>query len=630
MSPAALATMLRDHAPCCACSDTLVQAVVKCVTPDELPLPLVLKLAGLPTTLDRGDAELSTSAIADYVREQRAGTARRAPAASVLLLGPSRAGKTSLLQRLTRDTFEEGATESTNGLVIGASCIVARTHTRSGCHPHQTSTCALGSCAPGTMNVAPAGAEDGGDSATVTLRTVDMGGQEEFLHTHPLFFTDRAVYVAVTACAERDEHGERQARTVSAMAEDLRPYLRSVRARAARVAVGDGGDGDTTTWSVLVVGTKADLLPHGGRAAAEFDQATVSVLRREFGDVVQPHGLLVSSHDAWAASRTVLLQRLRGTVLASPYAQQPLPASYARLRGLLLANVTTSPGACSTTPTVARPFGDAIPVTTVAEVEAAAREHGCGLTRSPTATRTALLVMHALGVVVFGAMHEGRRVTATGDGADGVSASTASVRDLVVLDPRWLADVLKRLVTPPRFQLVHLCDGRLGYGALRTVWGEHPWRLHPALMTIMFALRVATPVVAVDGVTSLGACVVPALLPLEPPAGLHEWEEAYRQRGTVVSGAPTRLACRDVQGRNAYALARFPGATARRRTRYARGRGSAAGAGHWGGAHAPAAVVASGRAPVRVQQGWWWPHTGADTAHRAGRRGGGACGRRQC
>jgi len=77
--------------------------------------------AGLP------DVEPTTKGVTDYIREMRSGGATASFAApSVLLVGPSNAGKSTLLERWITGKFVEQL-DSTQGFQL-SECVVADVH----------------------------------------------------------------------------------------------------------------------------------------------------------------------------------------------------------------------------------------------------------------------------------------------------------------------------------------------------------------------------------------------------------------------------------------------------------------------------------------------------------------------
>ena len=131
----------------------------------------------------------------------------------------------------------------------------------------------------------------GAAQGAITLRTVDFGGQREYLYTHPLFCTSRAVYAL---CAPLDKLFDKPpAEVVNA----LREYASMVQVRAPDAPM-------------VVVFTKADQVPGMTpdampAAATRWMHEVMTTLRAEFsqvaggagGDEITFGALVLSSKD---------------------------------------------------------------------------------------------------------------------------------------------------------------------------------------------------------------------------------------------------------------------------------------------------------------------------------------------
>ena len=385
----------------------------------------------------------------------------------------------------------------------------------------------------------------------VTLRTVDFGGQCEYLYTHPLFCTSRAVYVL---CVPMDElFGKPTAEVV----DTLREYASMVQVRAPDAPM-------------VVVFTKADEVPGmtpgampATAAATRWMHDVMTALRAEFsqvaggddgddGDESTCAALVLSSEDGWEASQAHACRRWAQLALASPGAGDTLPVSYGKMRDALgvagaawkkkdtdlhvmtvdagveetkgvegasssIADedgVSTNRDASNFDVPLAMRWGAQVPIVTVAAVRDMAVHH-CGLSRDADIHQP-LLLLHHMGCVVYG----GSLVGADASQQHGeVAPSHPDLSQLVVLDPQWLANMLSRVVT--QYARHHDNTGTpipRGQVPLRDVvlaWHGYPDELRGSFLEVLFALEVAFPGMADDGGMS-ATIIVPALLPSVP------------------------------------------------------------------------------------------------------------------
>ena len=385
----------------------------------------------------------------------------------------------------------------------------------------------------------------GAVQGAVRLRTVDFGGQREYLYTHPLFCTSRAVYAL---CAPLDElFGKPPADVV----DELRNYASMVQVRAPDA-------------QLVVVFTKADQVPGMSpdavpTAATRWMHDVATALRAEFGQVVcglggddACAGLVVSSKDGWETGLAHACVRLAQLALARSGAGDTLPASYGKMRDELhvagaawkkntgkLAVPMAAPvddgcfeetkgeegsSTASATRDCGKPgvhlvmqWGEQVPIVTVAAVRNMAVKH-CGLSRFSDIHQP-LLLLHHMGCVVYGGAHAGSvpsqdgKSSSTDDGH--VPASHPDMSQLVVLDPQWLANMLSRVVA--QYDKHHddtstrVPRGQVTPRDVALAWHGFPDELLETLLKVLFALEVAFPGMGVSDTIT-----VPALLPEVP------------------------------------------------------------------------------------------------------------------
>jgi len=381
----------------------------------------------------------------------------------------------------------------------------------------------------------------------VTLRTVDFGGQREYLYTHPLFCTSRAVYAL---CVPLDKLFRKPSAEV---VKTLREYASMVQVRAPDAPI-------------VVVFTKTDQVPSMTpdampAAATRWIHDVMTALHAEFrqvtpgpdGDESTCSALVLSSKDGWEASQARVRHRWAQLALASPGAGDTLPVSYGKMRDALgvagaawknssddgmatgagvgveeakgVEGVLSMPADAETTSNVplAMQWGAKVPIVTVAAVRTMAVQH-CGLSHDADIHQP-LLLLHHMGCVVYGSAltdsapsHDGMQ-SAPDDFGDDATSSHPDLSQLVVLDPQWLANMLSRVVT--QYARHHDDTGTpipRGQVPLRDValaWHGYPDELRGSFLEVLFALEVAFPGMAEDGGVS-DTIIVPALLPPVP------------------------------------------------------------------------------------------------------------------
>mgnify|MGYP000138235141 CR=1 FL=1 len=406
----------------------------------------------------------------------------------------------------------------------------------------------------------------------ITLRTVDFGGQREYLYTHPLFCTSRAVYAL---CVPLDKLFDKPPAEV---VNTLREYASMVHVRAPDAPI-------------VVVFTKADqvsgMTPDAMPAAAtRWMHNVMTALRAEFSQVAgAPDGddstcsaLVLSSKDGWEASQARVRHRWAQLALASPGAGDTLPASYGKMRDALgvagaawkkkdadlhvmtldagleetkgveggslsIADedgVSTNRDGSKSDVPLAMQWGAQVPIVTVAAVRDMAVEH-CGLSRDADIHQP-LLLLHHMGCVVYGgALADTHPSQQHGE----VAPSHPDLSQLVVLDPQWLANMLSRVVTQ---YARHRDDsgtpiprGQVPLRDVALAWHGYPDELRGSFLEVLFALEVAFPGMGEDGGVS-DTIIVPALLPAVPSNVEESVAAMLSSRSTSVKKVCARVA----------------------------------------------------------------------------------------
>ena len=376
----------------------------------------------------------------------------------------------------------------------------------------------------------------------MSLRAVDFGGQREYLYTHRLFCTSRAVYVL---CVSLDEWFETPAADVVHV---LRDYVSMVQMRAPKAPVAL-----VFTKADRVVSPSAKGVPE---AISTWGHGVARALAAEFpqlgmGNHAEPGALMVSAKDGWDACQEHLLQHLAHLALASPGAGDVLPHSYGAVRDALSAagvarkqplggtaptvsdgaeeckgveGAVSTPASSTTAPphaSLAMRWGTRVPVVTVAAVRDLAIHH-CGLSHDAD-IHEVLQLLHSMGTIVYGgAMCRSHRN----------NDNSTHLSQLVVLDAQWLADMLSRVVTQyaRRFDDAgRLKRGRVLLRDVASAFHGYPHDLHASYMEVLFALEIAFPGMNDDG-SAADYFIIPALLPL------------------AVSGAEESIASRAIAG----------------------------------------------------------------------------------
>jgi len=361
----------------------------------------------------------------------------------------------------------------------------------------------------------------------VTLRTVDFGGQREYLYTHRLFCTSQAVYAV---CVSLDEWLGKAVADVVLVLHDYMSMVHMRAPTAPTVLVFTKADRMYDVSPSVIPAAVADWMDRVACALhAQFPQLSIGSISDE------PHSLLVSSKDGWEACQERLCRQVAKLALASPGVGRVLPRSYGALRDALAAaggawkhesdgtpcsevdgveeNKGEEGSHSDSAPTATNlsldmRWGVRVPVVSVASVHDMAMR-SCGF--SPDADiRQVLRLLHSMGSIVYGgALCEPWQQETKARGPPHLS-------ELVVLDAQWLADMLSRVVTQytRRFDDAgRPCRGRVSLHDVASAFHGYPDDLRGSFVELLFALEIAFPGKSDDG-SAADHFWVPALLPL--------------------------------------------------------------------------------------------------------------------
>jgi len=376
-------------------------------------------------------------------------------------------------------------------------------------------------------NVSSADTADTLHRTRVTLRAVDFGGQREYLYTHRLFCTSRAVYAV---CVALDEwYGAEMEHVVPA----LHDYVSMVKLRAPEAPV-------------VLVFTKADAVPSVSpgsipKVLSDWASGVAHALHSDCPQLSigpssdEPQYLVVSSQDGWEECHAHLCQRLASLALASPGVGDVLPHSYGALRDALVAAGSGWKQVSDDTPAAetdgmeehkgvdaatsnivssAEQHGVAlrmqwradVPIAAVSAVRDLAIHH-CGL--SPDADmHQVLLLLHSMGAIVYGGAlckpvprHHGME-------------HPIHLSQLVVLDAQWLADMLSRVVaqsTKRRDDAGRSSPGSVSPVDVVSAFHGYPDDLQGSFVEVLLALDIAFPGMKNDG-SAAEHLVIPTLV----------------------------------------------------------------------------------------------------------------------
>jgi len=347
--------------------------------------------------------------------------------------------------------------------------------------------------------------------ALPNLRVVDFGGQREYLYTHPLFCTSRAVYVGCvpldTLCLQ--EHG--------IVLSYLREYFSMVQARAPRAPV-------------LLVFTKADTIEgvtpdYVPSHVNAWMRNVVKFAHAEFPQVQEEDPFVVSSKDGWDTVLKTLCERW---AKQSVGANDVMPHSYSVIQRVLQSagvahgneepkgsegggeeskgregrgeeskgreggseeskgreggseesqvrpgepqgrdgggeelkhiegdssatvDVVVPTAGSDTTVTISLKWGAGVPIALAAAVRGMVRAHEDVFKMgNPTQVEVhnVLMLLHHMGHVVYGGALHRPAFLEPGASQTSPETPVYDLSQLVVLDPQWLADMLSQVVT---------------------------------------------------------------------------------------------------------------------------------------------------------------------------------------
>lgn len=378
---------------------------------------------------------------------------------------------------------------------------------------------------------------------SIELRTVDLGGQLTYYVTHPLFFSERALYLLCWCHKDLDAHKDYRGHE-SHMASFVRVVHAMAPESPLRVAATKCNN---ATEHALVV----DAVARVRSAHTDLHQ-----LPRDKNGVV---GTESKKGDGFQELRQVMWDAFMQHL---PHAQHPLPDAYEDLIGRLKHRAQELKAA------------DRPPVVHLEEVLLLAQ---ASKLVGVAAQATALGLLRDLALIVVGKRRDledrikhvaktldssdfdgggsdndsdsGSVGTGQGVGqgagggadadscsappakpskgvadehedavedgatkADNIKIGTWSVEDVVVLDPEWLADVMKCLVTVSKANL-SVVPGKLFAKDIKAAWdsGGYPATLRPLLLDLLQAYEVVYPARNLDG-SFAGYYVVPGML----------------------------------------------------------------------------------------------------------------------
>lgn len=383
----------------------------------------------------------------------------------VLVVGPGEAGKTTLMHRLITGEFPKEPFPMTDGISL----------------QHWRAEQQL----------------QGGDGTAAVKKVQfmlwDFGGQPVYMNTHPMLFTDEALYLVL--CNPRTGENVAAAGGTAGLKGQLEGYLHTIRCcnRSAynTSSSSAGSSSDKLVAPVMLVSTRADdVQPVADDVRFYLEQQ----LGAPFAAYHQIDSLTGTGIDQLKADMVRIS-------MDQPYVRQLLPSKYV----LLEQEVELRAQRGEFTVTMSQ-FGEMVAAV--------------GLAQDPH-QQLALSLFHQWGVV-----HQLPRAAATvatatsADGTDPDSKTASSCTSDVVLKPQKLADVLSCVVSASISrpgQDVYK-NGLLPHSELHKVWGGYEPRLWPQFLSLLYGCNLAFPLFDSDG-TAMKQSLVPAMLPHHPQLG---------------------------------------------------------------------------------------------------------------
>ncbi|ELR14650.1 serine/threonine kinase [Acanthamoeba castellanii str. Neff] len=360
------------------------------------------------------------------------------------------------------------------------------------------------------------------ERANVIFQTYDFGGQEVFYPTHQFFLTARSIYLVVFNAAE----GEKATASIKYWVNQIRVSTKGLET------------------PILLVGTHIDH-PDVDTDAL---QNLARQLKRQDSNIREV--VFVSS--ATGAGLPELVEKMISIAQRHSFLRAVIPTSYHRFynaiinmrngrssRGNLRAVQSTSDLPAVVSSTEKEGKGDLWssggvttdqPLNFISWDDLDRVARNCGITSSAD-MHVMVSFFHDVGLLIH------------------FEEAFGGLRDLVIINPQWLASVMKSVVS---FSNKWVRNGILNEKQLHWVWLDFPRYLHPLLLRIFerfqiaFKIRIARRLSASEEERAkaekrTGAdIIVPSLLPEECPADAldREWTSYYARAGTHIPHTP--------------------------------------------------------------------------------------------